>query len=300
MMKKLAIIQSGGGIKCMFGAGILDYLATLSLRPDMLISGSASAVPSDYFLASQHQEYLKKFIVNGEYTIANDIKISNLFSPGKGYIPVDDIINTLKIEPFKLNVKNIIKSKTDFIIPSLNSHTGELIYLSKNEQVKNNENVDSGSIIFDMLKASVAIQFLYKLNPKVWIDDQPYCDSYLSSCPEAHIPYAINSGVEKILIIENSSTKLSLEPRTSPELLFKLWQKAKSFKRREFYANYAKQLEFALNYQPPSNVEIYRMRPDKDLNLKINSKNVAKITFAYNLGRNQASFDEELSNFLKK
>lgn len=55
----------------------------------------------------------------------------------------------------------------------------------------------------------------------------------------------------------------------------------------------------AINYKLPTNIETYTITPSKDLKMKITSTDAKKMVAAYNLGRNQAEFDTELSNFLK-
>lgn len=157
-MKNLVIIQFGGGSKCMFGAGILSYLAVRKLDLIAMISGSAIAISSAYFLAGQHQEYLSKLIVDGEYILSDKINIGNIFKANSGLVNIDEMIDHLKRQPLKLNAQNIINSKTDFIIPSMDTHSGKMHYISKNKMLNKSKKIDE-SIIFEMLRASVVYQF---------------------------------------------------------------------------------------------------------------------------------------------
>ena len=160
-MSKTGLICAGGGMKGMYGCGILDYFIDNSINFDYCVAVSSGAANAAAFLAGQkgrnfrfYHDYPKNKNYSGFYPF---FKTGSFFNLQYIYGELTDVIDPI-------NYKNIQKSKTDMEIVATNIISGKAEYFSKNDYL-----VDNCKIIM----ASCAVPIIckpVKLNEQLYID----------------------------------------------------------------------------------------------------------------------------------
>ncbi len=151
--------MSGGGLQCAYGAGVLVALAEhyRFTTPDILIAASGSAGTAAYYLSGQKNKIPMAWI-----SLATDKKLVSLFR--KRAFDIDYLVDEVYKRVHPLNLKNIAKSKTRFLLPVLRVRDGALQYLRVRDNAK----------AFQIIKASMAAPFIsgrkVKVNHSYYID----------------------------------------------------------------------------------------------------------------------------------
>ncbi|MBU2575921.1 patatin-like phospholipase family protein [Patescibacteria group bacterium] len=238
MKEKIAIVASGGGMSCSYSAGAINALANYCrfFDPDIVIGGSGSTGILTYYVSGQYWAITK---IWGEYLSTK--KFINKWRFWK-LIDVDYLIDEIFGKHVRLNARAVMRSHIDLFIAATNYKTGELKYFS-NKTMKDEED------IFDILRASKAMPIAF--NKKIKIHGEKFCDSYLSSYPNAHIQKAIELGANNIILID------SRLGGGRNEAIFKVWLAAQS---RAFKKNYNEQMREILDYKIPNNVNIITIK----------------------------------------
>lgn len=144
---KTGIIDVGGGLRGIYGAGVFDFCLDKNIVFDVGIGVSAGSANVISYIAGQKK---RNFMFYMEYSLRKEyMSFSNLLFK-KSYLDLDYIYGTLSNSDGEnpLDYESILKSKTEFVAVAVNAETGETVYFNKKDLLKDD---------YSVLKASCAI-----------------------------------------------------------------------------------------------------------------------------------------------
>jgi len=183
---KVGIIDVGGGMRGIYGAGVFDYLLDKKIDIPYCIGVSAGAANVASYQSKQRG---RNKVYYTEYSFEKDyISFSNLVKKGS-VIDLDYIYGTLSNDDGKYpwNYDEAMKNKSEMVIVSTNAETGEATYFTKNDLSKND---------YGAFKASSCIPFVCK--PYKWKDNYYYDGAISDPIP---VEKAFSDGCDKVIII---------------------------------------------------------------------------------------------------
>ncbi|MBU6490784.1 hypothetical protein KGQ25_01285 [Patescibacteria group bacterium] len=188
--EKVAIVTSGGGMRCAYAAGALVTLANkLGIKePDIFVSASGSVGSMFYYLAGQYADIEKVWL---RYLPSPEIVSS--FPPK---LRLDYVVDTILRRELPLDERMLAKTKTRWFVPVTDLDTGHTEY------VTNNTWFDP----YEVMRAAKAIPFLY--GGTVRLGGRNFIDGDVNVNMAALIRKARKEGATKILVITNT-TKLA-------------------------------------------------------------------------------------------
>jgi predicted patatin/cPLA2 family phospholipase len=277
MKRKFAIVSSGGGMKCAWGAGIFYGLLKKGIEnPDILIVSSGSVGAGSYWVSEQYEEGKKIWL---DFVARK--KVENLARFWE-ILNIDYIVDVLFKKEVPMDLNKIRNSKIDLYVSAINIDTGKIVFFH-NKKEKD---------WFQCLRASMALPLAYKSEPKIKIRKRNYCDSFLSSEAKTLIKKAVELGATKILVVDH----IARGPyKGIVKELFNLWQKGQS---KEFRKNYKKEKKKIEKYKLPKKINVFKLNlPEKYLeNCLDNHKKILQEEFW--AGFNLVEEDSELLNFI--
>jgi len=191
--EKIAIVCSGGGMRCSYSAGALVALAHEYgfTEPYLVIGNSGSAGSLAYYLTGQYDSIRN---------IWTRLLTSRLFIWVLRFwniCNVDWLIDAVfkKIDP--LDTTQLEKSQTRFLVSAFDIHDGTIRYFNRCE-----------SDVFELLRATKAMPIIF--NHDVKIEGRDYCDA--SRCTGVHgsIEQAFSLGADKVIAINNEFGRSSI------------------------------------------------------------------------------------------
>lgn len=137
-------VDVGGGLRGIYGAGVLDYCIDKGIKFDYCIGVSAGSANIASYLAGQKGRNYKFYI---DYSFRRQyMSLGNLLHTGS-YLNMDyiysDLSNTGCENPLDYN--KLKKSTSIMKVVACNALTGETIYFDKSEITLNNYNILKGS-----------------------------------------------------------------------------------------------------------------------------------------------------------
>ncbi|MBP6868526.1 MAG: hypothetical protein KBC16_00245 [Candidatus Pacebacteria bacterium] len=185
----LAIITSGGGMKCAYSAGAIHALATeLDItRPDIYVSASGSTGTMFYYLAQQYDDIEKiwtRYLPSPHFI---------RYAPFPA-LRINYLIDTVAKKYLPLDVEKVEYSPTKFFMPVTDSESGETRFLNKGLWFNP----------YEMVRAATAIPIFY--NKNVWLGGRNYLDGDFSTSTNALVQKAIAEGATRILCISNTDS----------------------------------------------------------------------------------------------
>lgn len=192
----LAIITSGGGMKCAYSAGAISALAKELgiVRPDIYVSASGSTGTMFYYLAGQYDDIEKiwtRYLPSPHFI---------RYAPFPA-LRINYLIDTVAKKYLPLDIEKVEFSPTKFFVPVTDSVSGETRFLNK-------------GLWFDpyeMVRAATAIPILYNRN--VWLGGRNYLDGDFSTSTNALVQKAIEEGATRILCISNTDSPSEIRKR---------------------------------------------------------------------------------------
>lgn len=273
MEDKIAIIASGGGMKCSYSVGVILALIEKYefTEPDIAIGGSGSAGTLAYYVAKQYDS-----IKNIWSNLLSTNKFINTFRFWRA-IDIDYLIDVVFKVQDPLSVDKIFSSKIHFLVPSTNYENGKVEYFSNYK--KDN--------IFEALRAAKALPIVYGKTTS--IKNKRYCDTSNSSSIEINTLKALRLGANKLIIINNSSNSCF------KDFILKLWSLSKNSEFRKNYSRYSSKRE---NFWIPRNIKVMVFSPKKKLKITRlnNNKGLLKETIAQ--GYSEVLSNKEIKSFL--
>ncbi len=185
--EKIAIVTSGGGMKCAYSAGAIVALAReLKItNPDVFVAASGSVGAMFYFLAKQYDDIEKAW---------------TRFIPSKHFIRyapfpalrINYLVDTISKQYLPLDIDAVEASSTRFFVPVTDVKTGDSTF------------IDNGKWLnpYEIIRAATAIPILY--NGHVALGGRSYLDGDFSIGMVDLIDAAIKEGATRILCITNS------------------------------------------------------------------------------------------------
>jgi predicted patatin/cPLA2 family phospholipase len=257
--QKVAIVTSGGGMRCAYAAGALVALARdLGYgKPDIFISASGSVGAMFYYLAGQYEDIERAWL---RYVPSREIV--SAFPPR---LRVDYVVDTILKRDLPLDENTLRATTTRWFVPMTNLDTG------KTEYVTSEQWFDP----YEVMRAAKAIPFLY--GGAVRLGAKPYIDGDVSVDIAELIKKARHEGATKVLVIAN------IEKSSSAMRLFTLISAA--FARpmvRYLVLSDGRRGEWD---DLPADVEILVVGPTYPLPLGTLTRIRRKILQAYQMGR---------------
>ncbi len=265
------IIDVGGGMRDIYGAGVLDYCLDNNINFDLCIGVSAGSANLASFLAGQKgrtYHFYAEYASRKEY-----MSFSNMFRNGS-YFDLDYIYSYLSDEDGEnpLDFDTFSKSTSDYFAVVTDAETGQANYLPKNSIERNN---------LWAIKASCAMP----------VACRPYChgkNKYFDGGVAAPLPIekAFEMGCDKVYVIlprpaikKNHEFSGLIKPfiKEYPEIITLM------ARRPEIYNS---GLDAIDRYVKSGKVIL--ISPDNDKGLNMITKNGRKLTDYYYKGYNDA------------
>lgn len=222
---KTAVIDVGGGIRGVFGAGVLDRCIELNINFDECIGVSAGSANIISYIACQRG---RNYLFYHEYTFRKEyMSFSNVIKNGS-YLGLDYIYGELSNAGCEnpLDYDAAIKSKKNFYAVCTSADTGEAEYFTKSDLIRND---------YSVLKASCCIPIVCKPQS---VGGKYYFDGGISD--PVPIDFALKLGCDKIVLIltrpEDAEISFNMENVSSrllrnkyPALCEKLLERGKKY-----------------------------------------------------------------------
>lgn len=185
--EKIAIVTSGGGMKCAYSAGALVTLAKrLGItNPDIFISASGSVGAMFYYLAGQYDDIEKVWV-----RYVPSPQIARRFPPR---LDIDYIIDVILKREMPLDEGTLSKTKTRWFVPVTDLDTGHTEYVSN----------ETWFDPYEVMRAAKAIPLLY--GGAVRLGARSYIDGDVSVNMATLIRKARDEGATKIFVISNTT-----------------------------------------------------------------------------------------------
>jgi len=183
--EQVAIITSGGGMRCAYAAGALVALAKNLgyTRPDIFISASGSVGAMFYYLAGQYEDIGRAWL-----RYVPSPQIVSAFPPR---LRIDYVVDTILKRDLPLDEDALRATSTRWFVPVTNLDTGDTEYVTSEEWFDP----------YEVMRAAKAIPFLY--GGAVRLGAKPYIDGDVSVDIAELVRKARHEGATKVLVIAN-------------------------------------------------------------------------------------------------
>lgn len=223
---KTAVIDVGGGIRGVFGAGVLDRCIELSVDFDECIGVSAGSANVISYIAGQRG---RNYLFYHEYPFRKEyMSLTNLMKNGS-YLALDYIYSELSNAGCEnpLDYDAVMRSKKGFTAVCTSADSGKAKYFRKDALLQND---------YSILKASCCIPIVCKPQK---VGDGLYFDGGISD--PVPIEYAIELGCDKIVLIltrpvdaeisfNMESVSSRMMKKTYPALAYSLLERGEKYK----------------------------------------------------------------------
>ena len=195
--KKIGLVLEGGGMKCAYGAGILDCFMEAGIEFDYCIGVSAGSANGAGFLARQHGRSLRFYTEH----ISDDryFGLRPLIEQG-GIFGLDYIYNDLSLSTGKdpLDYDTFAANPCDFEVVATDAETGKAVYFRKSDIMRDDYRVIMCSSCLPAVSKPVQFRGRYYFDGGV-ADSIP-CDR------------AFEKGCTKIVVITSKPRNYFKEP----------------------------------------------------------------------------------------
>lgn len=180
------LIDVGGGMRDIYGAGVMDYFLDHDVRFDVCIGVSAGSANVASFLAHQRERnyrFYTDYARRKEYMSLQHLRKSG------SYFDLDYIYSVLSNEDGEdpIDYDTLSQSDSEFIVVTTDAETGDAVYFTKGEIARND---------FWLLKASSAIPPACRAYQR---DGKAYFDGGLAD--PIPLEKALELGCDKIVVI---------------------------------------------------------------------------------------------------
>lgn len=194
---KTAVLDAGGGLRGIYGAGVLDYCLDHGIYFDLALGVSAGAANLSSYTARQkgrNFSFYKDYCMRPEYmSLHNKVQTGN-------YVNLDYIYQELsnKGKENPLDFPALKKSSTDFYAVCTNALTGQPVYFSRK---------DMGQDHYEPISASCSIPVI---NKPYYVKNIPFFDGAISD--PIPMDKAFSLGADKVVIILTKPKDLVRKP----------------------------------------------------------------------------------------
>lgn len=268
---KSALVVEGGGMRCLFAAGVLHSFGNAGFDPfDLYIGVSAGACHLASHLAGQHD---RNFDITLHYALTSEFINPWRFLKG-GHLMDLDWMWEQTISNYRLDLDYLFRAlrpqKKEYIIVATSMETGQSLYLQPDENTLEN-----------YLKVSSSMPVFYRKTLEV--GGQKATDGGIAdSIP---VREACRRGATDITVIRSRSAGYVKKQSLLAEVIFSLYFRkypnlVKKFRQRA--ANYMESVAFIHN--PPEGVRITQIAPPANIALGRTTKNETPLRAAYETG----------------
>ena len=259
MKEPVAIITSGGGMKCAYSAGALVALARkLNITaPDIFVGASGSTGAMFYYLAGQYEDIEKawtKYLPSPHFISYGPIPTMR----------INYLIDEVTKEYLPLNVQKLESTETRYFVPVTDQDTGETRFVG-NELWFNP---------FEVMRAATAIPILY--NGHVRLGSRNYLDGDFSTGVPDLVKKAIEAGAKRILLITNTDA-----PTKFGRMFLRMYG---NLLRPGLRAAVLKDLESDQFISWPKDIRVVHVSPTFQLPTMLYSRERRKVVETYNTG----------------
>ena len=278
---KTGIIDVGGGLRGIYGAGVFDYCIDAGIRYDLGIGVSAGSANLSSFLAGQRG---RNYLFYSEYSFRKEYMGLRNFIFKKTYIDMDYLYGTLSNSTGEnpLNYKEIMENPTEMIVVATDAQSGEAVYFNKNDMKQDD---------YSILKASCSIPYACK---PYKIDGVPYYDGAISD--PVPLAKAFECGCDKVVVILTRPEDFIRDPKNDEKYARKIQNKyplsAKKLRKRAEWYNW--EIELAKRCRQRGNVLI--IAPDDTCGVDTLTRNKEALDRLYKKGYQDA---EKIKAFLE-
>lgn len=182
----IGIIDVGGGLRGIYGAGVFDYCLQNGIQFDYCIGVSAGSANIASYLGKQKGRNYQFYM---EYTFRKQyMSLNNLLHKGS-YIDMNYVYGVLSNMDGEnpLNYEMVKKSESIMKVVVLNALTGETTYFDKSDMTQDD---------YHILKASCSIPVVCK---PYFVDGIPYYDGGIAD--PIPLKKAFKDGCDKVAVI---------------------------------------------------------------------------------------------------
>jgi predicted patatin/cPLA2 family phospholipase len=268
---KSALVVEGGGMRCIFAAGVLHSFGKAGFDPfDLYIGVSAGACHLASHLAGQHD---RNFDITLRYSMTSDFINPWRFLRG-GHLMDLDWMWEQTITHFRLNLKHIDEKlrtqNKEYLIVATSMETGEALYLRPDENT-----------LEHYLKVSSSLPILYR--NVLEVNGEKATDGGMAdSIP---VREAYRRGTTDITVIRSRSADYIKKESPIALAIFSLYCRkyprlVEKFRKRA--ENYNASVEFI--HSPPEGVRITEIAPPDNIAIGRTTKNETPLRAAYETG----------------
>ncbi len=183
---RIGVVDVGGGLRGIYGAGVLDYCIDRGIRFDVGIGVSAGSANLASFSAGQ---WGRNYLFYADYAFRKQYMSLSNFVLKKSFIDMDYVYSTLSNSTGEnpLNYKALCDNPMEFYIVATDAITGRARYFDKSDIQQDN---------YSVFKASSSIPFVCK--PYI-INGVGYFDGALSD--PVPIKKAFKLGCDRVVVI---------------------------------------------------------------------------------------------------
>lgn len=183
---KTTVIDTGGGLRGIYGAGVLDRCIEKGISFDRCIGVSAGSANTASFLAGQHG---RNFRFYTQYAKRTDYMSASNILKKHSYLDLDYIYGVLSNSDGEdpLDYDALMKNPTEYTVVATDAESGEPFYFSKADMRQND---------YGILKASCCIPIACKAYT---VGEKQYYDGGVSDA--IPIEYALDAGADRIVLI---------------------------------------------------------------------------------------------------
>lgn len=183
---KTGVIDVGGGLRGIYGAGVFDSFIDMGISFDVGIGVSAGSANVASFLAGQKG---RNYPFYAEYPFRKEYMSLRNFIFKKSFLDLDYIYSTISNSGGEnpLNYPGIIENPADFFVVATDANTGKTKYFTK-EDISQDD--------YSVFKASSAIPVV---GHPYCVNDVPYFDGAISD--PVPLKKAFEEGCDKVVLI---------------------------------------------------------------------------------------------------
>ena len=183
---KTGIVDVGGGLRDIYGAGVLDRCLDEGIHFDLCIGVSAGSANLAAYLAGQRGRNYKFYT---EYAFRKEYMSMKNFVQSRSYVGLDYAYSVLSNSDGEdpLDYAHIAADPAEFLVVASDAESGTVKYFTKADMSQDN---------YDICKASCAIPFVCRPYP---IGQRVYYDGALSD--PVPVAKAMEEGCDKVVVI---------------------------------------------------------------------------------------------------
>lgn len=229
---KIGLIDVGGGLRGIYGAGVMDYMMRHGIRVDYCIGVSAGAANIVSYMAGQEG---RNYVYYTKYSFRRQYMSFDQLIRKKSYINLDYIYGTLSNSggEYPLDYAAICESGIEYRIVATDAWTGEPVYFTEKDVSQDH---------YDAVMASCCVPVV---NQPRALGDREYFDGGISD--PIPIRKAFSDGCDKVIVVLTRPRDFVRVPKTDSRfarILKRHYPKAAHKLRNRAYI-YNEQLEYA-------------------------------------------------------